>query len=110
MLSSPQEAHARSLQSVASRTSRYNAHVITRGIREFLERDWRAARDSKDTYWADRIARLGPAEGLRIADELRRQAILQDPERPRPSARRLDLLSHVRVAELLRRARPTRRS
>lgn len=83
--------------------------MITRGIREFLDRDWAAARASKDAYWGDRIARLGPVEGLRIADELRRQALLQRPDWPGPVDRRRDLLSHVRLAERLRRARPSRR-
>jgi hypothetical protein len=53
--------------------------VITRGIREFMSRDWRKARENKDAYWRDRIARLGPGEAFRIADELRKQAILVDP-------------------------------
>jgi hypothetical protein len=34
--------------------------VITRGIREFVARDWRAAREAKDAYWSARIERLGP--------------------------------------------------
>jgi hypothetical protein len=83
--------------------------VISRGIREFVSRDWAAARNSKDTYWAERIARLGPLEGLRIAGELRRQALLYDVGWPHAAARREDLLSHVQLAELLRRASPTRR-
>lgn len=82
---------------------------MTRGIREFVNRDWSAARQAKDTYWRDRIARLGPVEGLRIADELRRQALLLDPDWPHPADRREDLRSHIRLAEQLRRARPTRR-
>jgi hypothetical protein len=55
--------------------------VITGGIREFVGRDWTAVRESTDAYWAARIER-GPAEGLRIADELRRQMLLQNPEWP----------------------------
>ena len=82
--------------------------MITRGIRDFVSRDWAAARAAKDRYWADRIARLGAAEGLRIAEELRQQALLQDPAWPRPEEREADLLAHIRVAELMRRARPTR--
>jgi len=39
-------------------------------------------RDSKDAFWATRIARLGPIEGLRIADELRRQVVRQNPNWP----------------------------
>ena len=83
--------------------------VITRNIREFVSRDWRAAREAKDAYWGRRVERLGPVEGLRIAEELRRQALLQDPDWPRPDDRRRDLLSHARLAELLHRAGPARR-
>ena len=83
--------------------------MITRGIREFVSRDWGAVREAKDAYWGERIARLGSLEGLRIAEELRRQALLQDPAWPRPADRRQDLLSHVRMAELLHRAGSARR-
>jgi hypothetical protein len=75
---------------------------MTHGIREFMSRDWDAARAAKDRYWADRVARLGPIEGLRIADELRRQARC-DPSWPRPDDRDADLASHVRLAALFRR-------
>jgi hypothetical protein len=83
--------------------------VITRGIREFVARDWDAVRDAKDTYWRDRIARLGAIEAFRIADELRRQAILNDPSWPDPDDRRADVLSHARLAERLHRADAARR-
>jgi hypothetical protein len=84
--------------------------VITRGIREYVARDWLAARAAKDAYWGERIARLGPIEGLRIADELRRQAILQDPGWPSPADRRQDVLFHARLAELLQSAGSARRA
>ena len=87
----------------------YNAVVITRGIRELRDRDWDAARESKDMYWGERIARLGPIEGLRIAEELRRQVLTQDPAWPSAPDRHQDLLSHVRLAELFRRAGTARR-
>lgn len=80
--------------------------MITRGIRELVERDWSAARASKDAYWRDRIARLGASEALRIAEELRRQMRLRNPDWPDGRLRREDLLSHVRLAERLRRAGP----
>jgi hypothetical protein len=48
--------------------------MISRGIREFVSRDWAAVRESKDAYWSERVNRLGPLEGFRIADQLRRQA------------------------------------
>ena len=84
--------------------------MITRGIREFMARDWAAARRLKDSYWGARIARLGPVEGIRIADELRRQMQLQDPSWPDADARRADLAAHVRVADLFRRADSARRA
>jgi hypothetical protein len=78
--------------------------MIARAIREFISRDWAAARQAKDAYWGERVARLGPLESFRISEELRRQALLQHPGWPHPADRRADLLSHVRLAELFRRA------
>jgi hypothetical protein len=77
---------------------------VTLGIAEFVAREWSAARAAKDDYWAARIRRLGPAEGLRIADELRRQMLAIDPQWPSEAERRHDLADHHRMAELLRRA------
>jgi hypothetical protein len=82
--------------------------MVSRGIREFVRRDWALARRSKDLYWRDRIVRLGPAEAFRIADELRREVLVLNPAWPDADQRRSDVASHVRVAELLRRAGPTR--
>ena len=84
--------------------------MLIRGIREFVSRDWRAVRAAKDRYWRDRVASLGPLEGLRAADELRRHAQLQDPGWPNPADRRADLESHLRLAALLHRAGSARRS
>jgi hypothetical protein len=83
--------------------------VITRGIREFVARDWKAVRDSKDRYWSERIARLGAAEGFRIAEELRRQAREHHPGWPSDEHRTADLRCHIRLADLLRRADAARR-
>jgi hypothetical protein len=83
--------------------------VITRAIREYVARDWAAARLSKDVYWARRIARLGPAEAFRIGEEIRRQALERDRAWPDPASRQQDLLSHVRLAELFRRVGAARR-
>ena len=80
--------------------------MISCGIRDYMAREWRTARAAKDAYWAERIARCGPLEGFRIADELRRQALLHDPDWPGAAARRQDLLAHVRLAELFTRASP----
>jgi hypothetical protein len=84
------------------------ASVITRGIREYMARDWAAVRRAKDDYWAERTARLGPEEALRIADELRRQVIEHNPGWPTEEDRQQDLLAHIRLSELLRRASPAR--
>jgi hypothetical protein len=82
--------------------------MVSRGIREFVGRDWALARRSKEIYWRDRIARLGPVEAFRIADELRREVLVLNPMWPDAEQRRLDVASHVRVAELFRRAGPAR--
>jgi hypothetical protein len=82
--------------------------MLTRGISQFMARDWRWVRESKDTYWSQRIHELGPSEAFRIADELRRQAIEIDPGWPATDDRRRDLSAHVFLAELMRRARPAR--
>jgi len=88
---------------------RYNTGVITRHIREYMSRDWAAARERKEAYWAERISRLGPAEAWRIADELRQQARRQHPTWPDASHRRNDLGCHVRLGQLFRRAGSARR-
>lgn len=88
----------------------YNVRVITRGIRELVRRDWQAARDLKDAYWAERIARLGALEAFRVADELRRQALLHDPAWPDAACRTADLLAHARLSAALRRAGSARRA
>ena len=49
--------------------------MITRGIREFVSRDWGAAREAKEAYWGERIARLGSSEGPRLLPGF--EAILQ---------------------------------
>jgi hypothetical protein len=72
--------------------------VITRGLRDFVSRDWGAARDAKDAYWGERVARAGPLEAFRIADELRRQALLLQPGWPDAADRSLDLQSHSWLA------------
>jgi hypothetical protein len=83
--------------------------VITRGIRAFAARDWRAARENKESYWGERISRLGALEGFRVAEELRQQIILRDPCWPDREAREADLRCHVSMAERFRRAGAARR-
>lgn len=78
--------------------------MVTRGIREFVDRDWDAAREAKDRYWGERIAALGAAEGFRIAEELRIQALVHDPSWPHAEERHADLEAHIRLAGVFRRA------
>ena len=84
--------------------------MITDGIRAFMARDWQRARDAKDAYWAERVARLGPIEAMRIADELRRQVRLQHPAWPDAASRKEDLHQHVRMNELFDRVDAARRA
>jgi hypothetical protein len=83
--------------------------VITRGIREFVGRDWDAARTNKELYWGERIRRLGALEGFRVAEELRRQMLQRDSRWPDADARQADLTFHVTLAERFRRAGAIRR-
>ncbi len=83
--------------------------MITRNIHDFVSRDWQAARDSKTAYWGERIARLGPLEAFRVSEELRRQALLQDPSWPSATLRREDLACHVGLGQRFRRAAAARR-
>jgi hypothetical protein len=83
--------------------------VITRGIRELVARDWDAARRNKESYWGERIGRLGAFEGFRIAEDLRRQMLQRDPGWPDAETRRADLVFHATLAERFRRAGATRR-
>jgi hypothetical protein len=78
--------------------------MITRGIREFVLRDWDLVRRTKDRYWSDRIQRLGAGEGFRVADELRRQTLAVDPSWPHPDERHADLSTHIRLAQIFSRA------
>ena len=84
--------------------------MITRDIHAFMARDWAATREAKDQYWSERVGRLGPIEAVRVANELRRQAQLRDPDWPCAADRHEDLASHLRVATLLRRADSARRA
>jgi hypothetical protein len=70
--------------------------------------DWSELARSKARYWIDRKRRLGPAEGIRVADELRRQVAAARPDWPSAADRAADLEVHARVAACLRRV-PARR-
>ncbi len=77
-------------------------------LREFLDRDWASAARAKDRYFRDYKREHGPAAGIRMADELRRQVLAVRPDWPSEQERAEDLATHLRVIEVLRRvpARP----
>jgi hypothetical protein len=73
---------------------------------DFVQRDWTSPARAKARYWRDWKRRHGPAAGIRMADELRRQVLLVRPDWPSPSERREDLATHLRVIDALRRVPP----
>jgi hypothetical protein len=78
--------------------------ISLHALRAFATREFGRVTALKQQYWLDRKRRLGPAEGVRVADALRRQVAAQRPGWPSPEERQADLASHARVGELLRRA------
>lgn len=69
------------------------------------ERDWGLVRRAKEAYWRS----LGPAERLRLCDELRRHALLLHPDWPTEAERTADYEAHVRFCERLEHAASTRK-
>jgi hypothetical protein len=78
-------------------------------LRRFAAQDWAAAGRDKELYWRDWKKQHGPAAGIRIADELRKQALAQKPGWPSDQERAEDLATHLRVLEELDRIPPRRR-
>ena len=70
-------------------------------IRAFVERDRTRVTDAKTSYWVERKRTLGPAEGIRIANELRMQVLALHPEWPSVQEQADDLATHERVAKAL---------
>jgi len=73
-------------------------------VRAFAIRDYEAVAREKAHYWAERIERLGPAEGMRAAELLREHVRAVRPEWPTPDDRAADLAAHVHLCALLSRA------
>jgi len=55
----------------------------------------------KDLYWRDWKKKNGLAASIRLADELRRQALAQRPDWPSEEERREDYETHLRVITAL---------
>jgi hypothetical protein len=75
----------------------------------FARRDWLAISASKRRRWADQKSRMKPAEALSAGDGLRHYARALRDRWPSEEDRRNDLASHIRVAEMLHRVKPTDR-
>ena len=73
---------------------------ITAGVREFMACNRQRVCDFRDGDWAERIERPGPVEGLRMAHELRQQAIIENLDWPDVRSRREDLESPRIYAEV----------
>jgi hypothetical protein len=72
-------------------------------LRAFARQDWAAAARSKEQYWRSFHEQHAPAEGLRIADELRKQVLAQNPGWPSEQERREDLAAHLRLVAIFDR-------
>lgn len=72
--------------------------------RAFVETRWASAARDKAAYWRDWKRRSGPAAGIRIADELRRQVLAARPDWPSEAERLEDLETHLRLIDIIRRA------
>jgi len=72
-------------------------------LRAFVDRDWASAALAKDRYFRDYKREHGPAGGIRMADELRRQVLAARPDWPSAEERAEDWATHLRVSEVLRR-------
>lgn len=72
-------------------------------LRDFIERDWSSPTHDKERYWRDYKREHGPAAGIRIADELRRQVLAARPDWPSEREREQDLATHHRIIDVLYR-------
>ena len=77
-------------------------------LREYAQRDWAKAKRATELFWIERKRLLGPAEGIRMGDELRRHAKLVRPDWPSQAERDDDAATHLRVIDALRRVPPRR--
>jgi len=74
----------------------------TEDLTRFANRPWQVIGEADAAHWLARKRRLGPAEGIRMAAELRALVSAQRPDWPTPAEREADLEMHARVSEALR--------
>jgi hypothetical protein len=82
--------------------------VITRGLAAYVGRDWAAAREAKDAYWARIVRERGALAALQIAGELRLQTLQLHPDWPTTADRCADFQAHERLCGLLQRGSGSR--
>lgn len=82
--------------------------VKTQDLVDFATRPWEIIAGSDAEHWLHRKRELGPAEGVRMAEELRVLVAVQWPDWPGPEEREADLELHARVSEALRSVRLAR--
>jgi hypothetical protein len=64
---------------------------------------------AKWLYWRDYKRKHGPAAGIVVADELRRQVIAQRPDWPDSAERARDYRAHLELIHALARVTPRSR-
>jgi hypothetical protein len=74
----------------------------TQDLIRFTNRPWQVIGEADAAHWLARKRQLGPAEGIRMATDLRALVRVQRPDWPTPAEREADLSMHVRVSEALR--------
>lgn len=77
--------------------------VKKKDLVDFAARPWQVIGEGDDEHWRARKRELGPAEGMRIAAELRALVVAERPDWPGAADREADLAVHARVSEGLRR-------
>jgi hypothetical protein len=83
--------------------------VRREAVEEYLNRDWALFEESEADHWRATKRTLGEGYAVLLADRLRREVAARRPDWPDEEERASDLVHHVRLAELLRRAAPSRR-
>lgn len=87
----------------------YSGPVRKEDLIAFASRDWDAVAARKRRWWAEQKSRMTAAEALSVGDELRQHVSSLRDDWPTEDDRRKDLLSHLRVSEMLRSVEPRHR-
>ena len=73
-------------------------------LRAYCTRDWRLIERSKSDYWLEQKASATPSALFALASDLLQYARSARPDWPNAAEREADLISHIRLAEMLQRA------